>query len=180
MASVDETNQAAPEPTGEPETPKTEEPQGKPESEEIEHLRKENADLKRDYAALKTDYDKNARKSKSEKSEKAPSEEETLWLVENADSLKMCRAEYQAYRAKGYAKEDSLRLAKLDKGLVKSENPEASRQAETSSPVQGEHRASTKSEAIPEGVKKVAPNMTPEQYRAYKEEIEARKKALRM
>jgi hypothetical protein len=181
MASEETLEPATQEPEGEPETPEQQESeQDEPEAEDIEQVRAERDAYKRDYAALKKDYDEKAHDAKKPKKvaaqSAAASEDDTLWVVENAADLKMAGAEYKAYRAKGYDREDALYLARRDKGLIKSKSKEAERQADTSQPVQGELRNAPKGSKIPANIKKLRPDMTEEQYAQYKAEIDARRK----
>lgn len=109
-------------------------------ADDVETLKKRIADKDAHIARLETEKREMAPK-KTPKPAGTVSEDDALWIVENADALKMCKPEYQAYISKGYSRQDALRLAKLDKGLIKSDNGEAKRQVETTTPVQGEHRA---------------------------------------
>lgn len=69
---------------------------------------------------------------KTPKEAKAP-EDDTLWLIDNANDIKLVKEEFAAYKAKGYDRDDALRLAKLDKGITSQSTSELSRQAGTSS-----------------------------------------------
>lgn len=140
MASDEQSNQAAPESlTDEQVAPSTAETlPGESAKEDIEQLKAERDQYKRDYAALKKDYDKNARESKSDK--KMP-EDETLWYIENAGDLRLVRAEYEknlseltslGAKATIALRQKALALAKAEKGVTS--NPEIERQASTASP----------------------------------------------
>lgn len=54
----------------------------------------------------------------SKPSKQAVSESEMLWLIKNATVLDVVNDEYQAYRAKGYDRDDALYLAKRDRKMI--------------------------------------------------------------
>jgi hypothetical protein len=62
---------------------------------------------------------------------KPTEDDETLWLIEHASEVKLVTDEFKTYKSKGYSKEDALRLAKLDKGLIAQSKAENARQEST-------------------------------------------------
>lgn len=92
----------------------------------------QDVDYKKRYADLKKDYDKIV----TERKEVKPVVEDTEvdWKIENASRLKLVKPEFQSYLAKGIPRDEALKLAELDKGILKSSSSEADRQAANSSP----------------------------------------------
>ena len=186
MASDDKSNQAASEPNGEQKHSEGEESTiftkavDELTAEEIAQLQKEGSGFKRDYAALKSDYDKQAHKAKAEKPVKksdesdASDEEFQLWVTENAPTLKMVKEEYRTYRQRGYSRDDALYLARRDKGLIKEPDGEAERQRKTASEGQDDLR---KPKAKPQKPKNFMG--TQEDYERIEADKEAERNALR-
>lgn len=87
-------------------------------------------ELEKKHSAARQGMDK-ANIELKQKPAEAPSEDETLWLIENAAEVKLVKDEFASYKAKGYSKDDALRLAKLDKGLISGSKAENIRQAAT-------------------------------------------------
>lgn len=193
MASDEQSNQAASESATADEqknSETTETQTGESGTEDIEQLRSERNALKRDYAALKTDYDKNAHKakeSKSAKSEPEDSDDVMTWMTLNADNLKLVPKEFQEeltfYKSHkipvtNEIRDRALRDARARKGV---RNTEAERQASTSTETQGEMRKTTSNPTeVPENIAKLAKEggteLTPERYAKYRPEIEERRK----
>jgi len=101
----------------------------------------QDVDYKKRYADLKKDYDKIV----TERKEVKPVVEDTEvdWKIENASRLKLVKDEYNRHLAEMQAdgakltpalRERALKLAELDKGILKSSSSEADRQAANSSP----------------------------------------------
>lgn len=163
----------------------TETQEGESESEDIEQVRSERDAYKRDYAALKKDYDKNAAQAKKSKS--SPSEDQDMvitWMSLNSDSLKMVAKEYQEelqfYKnhnipVTNEIRDRALREAKNRKGLIKAKSNEAERQAATAEPTQGEHRATKPKVTLTEQQRELG--LTEEMIAKYKDEVEPKRKA---
>lgn len=61
-------------------------------------------------------------KEVTEKPKKETNEDETDFKIFHAEELRLCKDEFKSYRERGYRLEDSLRLAKLDKGIKETSN----------------------------------------------------------
>lgn len=84
-------------------------------------------DWKQRYSDLRKDYDRISSDTKPEKVEEPKKDskdpnDDTLWLIDHAAELKIVKEEFSGYAKKGYSREDALRLAKLDKGVVETKS----------------------------------------------------------
>lgn len=124
--------------------------------------------------------EKEALRNKAKKSEVPEDADDVItWMTLNSDGLKLVPKEFQEELAfykshkipvTNEIRDRALRDARARKGVREGE-----RQASTATEVHGEVRKSLATD-IPDAIKELRPNMTVEQYRAYKAEFDARKK----
>lgn len=163
------------EPQGDPDTLDTDRsPQGRPDDEDTQGdagtdpLRKQLSDKDKHIVSLEREL----RELKGSKKPKAvASEDDTLWLIENAGTLKLVKDEYQRYLTLGYQKEHALRLAKEDRGIV-AKQPDAQTQAANSGPATFTNRDTSEEGPEPTPEQR-ARGITKEMLRRYKAEVEA-------
>lgn len=178
--------------TGDSSTEQTEETATSDTSEDGAH---EDADTLRDRLSEKDRYIKQLEAERLEgTSKKKPTKREAqsedpddvmTWMTLNGDQLKLVGKEYKEelafYKSHGIPVTDdirdrALRDARARKGVgSKSTNAETERQVSTSSESSGEMRK-TASREVPESIKKLYPDMTPERYAKYKAEIDSKQK----
>lgn len=151
----------------------------------VESLKKQLSDKDKHIVKLESELrEKNPKPAKKGK-EPVDHDEVTDWKILNADDIKMAgsiyRDEVAFFKSQGIklsvqVLERALANAKAKKGI--KPNAQETQQLESTTPVQGEHRGSLKKKAVPAGVKKLVPDITPEKYAEYTRQIEEEKKAL--
>ena len=149
----------------------------------------EDADYKRavDKKAYLADLDRQIKekegiRNKGKKREVVTEDQDDIitWTALNADSLKMVGKEYQEelsfYKTHGITvttdiRERALRDAKARKGLS-----DTKQQQQISSEGSAGETRKTETRDVPDSIKALRPDMTYEQYKAYKTELDNKKK----
>lgn len=152
-------------------------------ADDVETLKKRNADKDAHISRLEGELQA-AKAGKKPASETA--EDVTDWKILNADAIRICGKEYQDevafLKSQGVKMtpavlERALQNAKARKGLSKPDSTEATRQAETASPSQGEHRQTSRRKPVLTDQQR-AMGLTEDDVERYGKQIEAEKKEM--